>query len=729
MVDEIIAKSHPQKTLKEHTEDVLNTFEDLRRLRDKLGIQLEDKEWEILKKACFYHDLGKANSIFQKRIRGGTRRNIPEIPHNFLSILFVEEPDEMLLNMIAFHHWRDLPHLRDLVDKIYSDVQNYIVKLNEYFNINFSLVKKGIFKKRMELLRKYYSKRIDGIIDLKRESKFIILLRFLNRIDHSASANVPVETEAINKYEKTKSFLFSKTIQPWQLIEIKSDFKDKNGIVVASTGMGKTKMALLWGNYQKTFYTLPVRTSVTAMYERLSKLFGKTNVGLLHSDALSKLLFEENGLTTDDAFYHYDMAKNLSYPIIVSTANQLFPATLKYFGFEKIYATLSYSKVIVDEIQAYSPHTIAIIIHGLKEIVSLGGKFLIITATLPSFVKNELTYDFLITKIPDLKKHKIELINAPLTEDNLKNVIIDLKNNGVKKILIVCNTVEKSQKLYQFLKEFSPLLLHSRFTRTDRTYRENAVLERSFEGILVSTQVIEVSLDIDFDVLLTEMAPLDVLIQRMGRVYRRFKRDGIFCPDRPNVYVFTEDTSGQGTVYEKDILENSKSFLNNAIFSEEEKLEMVEDFYSEKNLRNTKYWTNFKNALETIRNFTVSKKSEAQKIFRDIAQIDVIPQGLLEREVQNKRILCRLNLEKGSLRDVLEKIRIKDKKEKIFVAELIRDFFVPLPLYRIKSALPSLSDFINNNEMREFLVNVKVVDFKYDDTLGLLYDENEDRFL
>lgn len=97
------------------------------------------------------------------------------------------------------------------------------------------------------------------------------------------------------------------------------------------------------------------------------------------------------------------MAKNLSYPLIVSTADQIFTATLKYLGFEKIYGTLSYSKVIIDEIQAYSPQTMAIIIHGLKEIVSIGGKFLIVTATFPSFVRDELPLDFSITKIPNLK--------------------------------------------------------------------------------------------------------------------------------------------------------------------------------------------------------------------------------------------------------------------------------------------------------------------------------------
>ncbi|MFN4220267.1 MAG: CRISPR-associated helicase Cas3' [bacterium] len=724
MVDEIIAKSLPQKTLKEHTEEVIKEFNNLRKLGDKLGINFGEKEWKRLEKACFYHDFGKANSFFQNKIR--KLSSDYEIPHNFLSLLFVEDEDELLLKIIAFHHWRDFPELEEKeIDKIYSDVQNYILKLNEYFNENFCLVKKGVFKKRMELLKKYYSKRINGIIDLQSESKFIILLGFLNRLDHSASAGVPVESEPLEKYEKTKSFLIEKTSLPWQLSELKNGFKDKNGIVVASTGMGKTEMALLWGDSQKTFYTLPVRTSVTAMYERLSNLFGKNNVGLLHSEALSNLLLGENNLTIDDAFHHYNLAKNLSCPLIVSTADQLFSATLKYLGFEKIYATLSYSKVIIDEIQAYSPKTMAIITYGLNEIASIGGKFLIVTATFPNFLSRRLEFDFTIRKIPHLKKHKIKLIDEPLGEDSLKKFIINIQQKGAKKILIVCNTVKKSQQLYNFLKEFSPLLLHSRFARIDRTSKENAVLRVDFEGILISTQVIEVSLDIDFDVLLTEMAPLDVLVQRMGRIYRRFKTDGDFFPAEPNVYIFTQEISGLGTVYEKELIENSKSFLNSGIFSEEEKSRIVEAFYSEKNLKNTKYWANFNIAFEAIRNFSINKKREAQEIFRDMMQVEVIPKNLLERKVQNKRILNELNLEADTLKDIIEKIKIKDKREKILVMELIKDFMVPLPFFTTKAiSLTSLSEYIQNRDLKEFLLNIKVVDYKYDDNLGILYDEN-----
>lgn len=724
-MDEIIAKSFPYKTLKEHTDEVMNGFNNLRRLSKKIGINLTKECWKILEMACYCHDFGKANSGFQNKIRG-----LPfsrEIPHNFLSLFFLKNVNETLLKLIAFHHWREFPSLNEKnIKEIHQDIEKYLSQLEKYFNNAFTLKKVFQFKKDLEKLRRYYFLRIDGSIDLERESKFIILLGLLNRIDHSASAGVPVEIGPMDKFEKIKSFLLIKTNEPWQLKEMKNDFINKNGIVIASTGMGKTEMALLWSNYHKTFYTLPVRTSVTAMYERLSKIFTKRNVSLLHSDALSNLFFDEGKLTTEDILCHYEMAKNLSHPLIVSTADQLLIAALKYLGFEKIYATFSYSKIIVDEIQAYSPQTMAIIIQGLKDIASLGGKFLVVTATLPSFVKDNLPCDFLVTKIPNLKKHKLEILDEPMEEKALKKLLLKLLEKGVKKILIVCNTVSKAQELYKNLNKFKPFLLHSRFTHFDRKLKENIVLKENFTGILISTQVVEVSLDIDFDVLITEMAPLDVLVQRMGRVYRRFKSEGEYYPIEPNIYIFKEDISGLGTVYEKEIVEKSKSFLQGGVISEKKKHEILEQFYSEENLKNTNYLSKFKNAIDTIKNYSVNRKKEAQEIFREISQIDVIPEGLLECEIQNERLIQKLGIEKAPMKKIIEKIKVENKRDKILVMELLKDYMLSIPLYRIKSNLLSLSHYIQNNKLKEFLSNIKVVNYKYDNELGIIYGKEED---
>ncbi len=728
MVDVILAKSSPFKTLKEHTDEVLKNYHLLKNLSSELGINLEEKGWEILQLACFYHDFGKANSSFQNAIRQNKR--FFGIPHSFLSIAFLEEGEEMLLKLIAFHHWREFSFNEQDISKIYKDMQNYIEKLSKDFGKSFRLIKEGLFQKRLDDLKRFYSKRIDGIINIKKDSTFIILLGLFNRIDHATSAGVEVETPPINKFEITKDFLIGKSEQPWQIELFRDEYKDRNGIVVASTGMGKTEMALLWANNKKTFYTLPVRTSVDFMYKRLEKLCGADKVGLLHSNALSNLFMGNGKTITDDLFYHYSMAKNLSYNLIVCTPDQLFSATLKYLGFEKIYSTLSYSKIIIDEIQAYSPHTLAITIHGLNEIASLGGTYLIVTATLPEFIKDKIGYDFIIVKIPHLKKHKIKLVEEPLNGDELKKLLSFLKNIA-KKILIVCNTVRKAQDLYNSLKEFYPVLLHSRFTRIDRNRKEGKILREDFSGILIATQVVEVSLDIDFDILITEMAPIDVLIQRMGRIYRRFKTDGEFYLHGPNVYIFTKEISGLGSVYENEIVNNAIDFLKNGILSEEEKIEMVKQFYTKENLESTRYLAKFENALNAIKYYSVNRKSEAQEIFREIGQIEAVPLVLLNNQVSNERrqILKELDVEETSLIKVLEEIKIgskeaENKKGKILLMELIKDFLVPLPLYK-NMKITQLCDYINNPFLKEFLGEIKVIDCCYNGDIGV-YFQNKD---
>ena len=115
------------------------------------------------------------------------------------------------------------------------------------------------------------------------------------------------------------------------------------------------------------------------MYEKL-KDEGVVNVNLLHSTA-SDYLDEKN------EFNKIDQARNLYEKITTCTIDQIFPFVFKYRGYEKIYATLSYSKVVIDEIQAYSPEIVAVILKGLQMINNLNGKFMVMTATLPRIYK------------------------------------------------------------------------------------------------------------------------------------------------------------------------------------------------------------------------------------------------------------------------------------------------------------------------------------------------------
>ena len=141
-------------------------------------------------------------------------------------------------------------------------------------------------------------------------------------------------------------------------------------------------------------------------------------------------------------------------------------------------------------------------------------------------------------------------------------------------MLCICNTVDEAQELFRRIREgtgeFEVTLLHSRFTKADRRARESAVVEkfgpsrpRPKGAIVVSSQVVEQSLDLDFDILLTEVCPIDLLIQRLGRIHRHQRRDRalafgkataiVYCPEEFADHCF----GGSGYVYEPICLARS----------------------------------------------------------------------------------------------------------------------------------------------------------------------------
>ena len=128
--------------------------------------------------------------------------------------------------------------------------------------------------------------------------------------------------------------------------------------------MGKTEGALLWSNHDKTFFTLPLRISINAIYDRIKETIEYEHVGLLHSTAIDYL----DDKNEENEFEKIEQARNLYEKITTCTIDQIFPFVFKYRGYEKIYATLSYSKVVIDEIQAYSPEIVAVILKYIQKL-------------------------------------------------------------------------------------------------------------------------------------------------------------------------------------------------------------------------------------------------------------------------------------------------------------------------------------------------------------------------
>ena len=718
------AKSRPVETIKEHTNKLLKNLDLLKKtygnyILDSISMNKE-RFWELLEIICKYHDIGKVYTPFQNIIRKEigeskliTNFSYEIIKHEQISPIFVpvkkykltKDEKKLIYQAIYYHHERD----GKSIDSTYL---KEIIKND--LNPQKEEIKKELECEIDEDLNCFYIKYVQEINRIKENDKlykeYCLLKGLLHRLDHSSSANIQIEDNTKeNVSDYTYKFMVSKNYDLNDLQKFCKKNYDKNLLIIGSTGMGKTESALLWSNGYKTFFTLPIRISINAIYDRIDEIIGYKHVGLLHSTAL-EYLEDKNEFENQEEVYN--QSKNLYEKITTCTIDQIFPFVFKYKGYEKIYATLSYSKIIIDEIQAYSPEIVAIIIKGLEMINKLGGKFMIMTATLPRIYKEELTklginYEF-NKFIKPIRRHKIKLENKEIIDD-LDEI---LKKSIKSKVLIIVNTVNKAIDLYMKLKEKyvdNINLLHSRFIYKDRSKKEQDIKifskAKNEYGIWITTQIVEASLDIDFDYLYTEMSTSDSLFQRLGRCYR----SRIYEKNEENIHIYIKNSSGIKSIYDEEINKKSIELLanyDNEFLEENTKIELVDKLYSEDMLSGTKFLNNFKNGMKVLNNILDynTTKSIAQKLLRNIDNISVIPKNIYE---ENLELFKEYDKEKN---DYKRKNNLKRKIDKLTIS------ISSSQRYKIKDSL------INN----PYYQNAFIVDLKYNVEVGLILEKDDE---
>ena len=263
------------------------------------------------------------------------------------------------------------------------------------------------------------------------------------------------------------------------------------------------------------------------------------------------------------------LCREVFYPVKVTTPHQLLRGVLQGRGWESTVLDFHGACFILDEIHSYEPHVVGLILGLVDTLVSqFNAKVLIMSATFPKHIIDKiqaLPVDFphivrpdpvKDKKILDKKRHRIEVIDTSLLN------YLKVHHWGDEQTLVVCNTVGTAQQAYSYLSdkfgEDKVLLFHSRFKQRDRNSIEKKVLNHKNEDykIVVATQVVEVSLDIDFTNGICEVAPLDALVQRMGRVNRKGKR----YPDTTNIWI-TQREDNSSYVYENDLMSYSHKLL------------------------------------------------------------------------------------------------------------------------------------------------------------------------
>ncbi|MGW7315527.1 CRISPR-associated helicase Cas3' [Streptomyces sp. NPDC054865] len=340
------------------------------------------------------------------------------------------------------------------------------------------------------------------------------------------------------------------------------------------TGSGKTEAALLWAASQvegmkaagcgvpRVFFTLPYLASINSMAMRLGDTLGdRQAVGVAHSRAasyhLAQAIAPQDGDEEDEhgepcrvdaagkALSRAAATKLFHESVRVATPYQLLRAALAGPAHSGILIDAANSVFILDELHAYDARRLGYILASARLWERLGGRIAVLSATLPAALASLFANTFAAptTRVdtPNLglpARHLLHARDHHLT-DPATLAEIRLRLAGGESVLVIANNVAHATALYEDLApdvrkhhgQDAALLLHSRFRRMDRSLIEKKIADRFGTvapeaqssrqvGLLVATQVVEVSLDVDFDVLFTGAAPLEALLQRFGRINR-----------------------------------------------------------------------------------------------------------------------------------------------------------------------------------------------------------------
>ena len=684
-------KAKENETIYEHTKNLLSKLEELKEIVD-----IEDID--LIAEACIFHDFAKVNPVFQRRLEAGKKLDEnEEIGHNILSFYmaknyleeYSKEDRNIILYAILNHH-------------NYVDNFETVDKKQDLISANLKSISTEVFKDdEIDLFKNIGLRELAVIRKLRTNpsKKSILVKGFLHKCDYAASAHSKIDMPNIHlesRLEKLKDDFVSKgSSDGWnEMQRFARDNTDSNLILIGSTGLGKTEASLLWIGNNKGFYVLPLKTAINAMYRRIKNTLYKDdytkNLGLLHGE-LENIYLEdddESSMALDSEteesmkfWEYYGLTRAMSLPLTICTPDQVFRFAFKYCSYELQLATYSYSKIVIDEIQAYSPDILATLIYALQLIDMVGGKFAITTATLPPFIKDllqegidkKIEYKediFLNNKI----RHRVTLRHSAINIDDIKDFIEDKYHQESMKLLVVVNTVIKAQGIYRELKswldendiEIEMNLLHSKFTVQHRSEKEEAILKDGESKckkrvIWISTQVVEASLDIDFDYLFTELSDLSSLLQRLGRCNRK----GLKSVDEFNSYVYLDidenllikysdnNAYASGGIIYKSLYELSKAALlewetenNTGLFSEADKNRLIENYFTRKKIEEydkmyssiyREYLAEYKRMHDHLVYIIPDSKNakEVTKEFRNIISRRVIPQSIYEDKQEN----------------------------------------------------------------------------------------------
>lgn len=628
MLKEYIAKTD-KTSLEDHNKELTNILKQIIDIYDIENIK------ESLNRCIEYHDIGKCSDSMQNRLKG---KDVNFIRHEWVGASVEDLTDGERLAILTHH--KDISKSLELIDN-----DKYISELEEIKNkLNIKLNNIDDFVKKVNKPRCSITKDLDNIL----------LKGYLNYCDHLGSAGNITIDKGFNSLDRFK-------FNNYNSIQNKAMNTRKDVLIQAMTGLGKTAASLLWSNNvqnedksKRIYYILPFTASINSLY----KDFLNRNISttMLHNKAeyfMDKLHDE----------YNYKLMKYSTKQLNICTIFQLAKAIFSCKNFEMIIAQMKNSIIMVDEIHCFDLKTLSYILELLRFLkYKLGCRICIMSASIPTVLQKLIKDRLDINKViyadkRDLKiRHRIHRVNKTILDD-IEKIENDLREG--KQVIVCVNNVTTSQIIYKIFKDkYKCKLIHGRFNTRDREIAEQGL---KVNQLLVGTQAIEVSLDISYDTMYTEIAPYDALLQRFGRVNRRGEK-GI-----RDIYIYNNYNK---CIYDDELINNTDLVIDEIIHNDnriilEEKVEhYLDKVYTYIDIISyNKYSNSLEKVINNLRVGNYNKNSIKEMIQGDT--VSVIPECLLEE--YQKLINDREYLKAQSLKLNINSNRMKYNSDMFYI--------------------------------------------------------------
>ena len=591
-----------------------------------------------------------------------------------------------------------------------------------------------------------------------------------------------------NPYEMRFNIKFPRPVQKNLELIINEAKNPGIFIIEAPMGEGKTEAALVASELlaaksgtRGIYFALPSQATSNAMFERvlnwLTTFDQDANIRLVHGKSHLNETYEalRYSMNTEDDTHitvHEWLSgrkKGILSDFNIGTIDHVLMAGLKQKHLAMRHLGLASKVLIIDECHAYDIYMQSYLLKTLSYLGAYGVPVIILSATLPTATRQKLigaylnqtvdgseawatslaypliTYTegqkIMINEIPANKERRDLKIAVKLLEDRdvlstLKEKIIDGGCVG-----LIFNTVRKAQNAYNIIaQEFGTEkveLLHSGFIAIDRATKEEqlvSVLGKANLGkreskIVIGTQIFEQSLDIDFDMLFTELCPMDLLLQRIGRLHRhdRWRPDHLTLPTCYVIGAIDETNLDKGSayIYGEDLLLSTLHALPSQIHLPNDIPRLIADVYEE-------YLLNPDDKQRSL-----AQKAESYQIVASDELITLL--GWLENPIQND-VEGEARVRHGD--DSLEVLVVQRKNETLHLlpwvnngeelsvftlphyhAKAIASCSVRLP-YAFSYLLGDTIDVLESEMQREGIVDSWYENYLLKGQLVMILDEN-----